>query len=181
MNHLYTSEQIEKDIWDWLIHYIEVPNKFYNFKFAPCPFAKSARLKNLVDIKVYNQGNFLKFIKDNSVNLILESSLNTRIMVFPPYFKYLFFIKWYLFYLNTKFIKQNYYIQFGNAVTTKSKYNSFFKNQPYRIIIINKLSDVLDAKKILEKTSYYDNWNKKHYKSVVLRRDKFFRKYKNNL
>jgi len=172
------NDIIEKDILDWVKNYIEVPHKFYNYQFAPCPYAKGARLKNLVDIKVYNSGNIFKFIKDNSIDLITEKKLNTRIMVFPPYFKLFFFLKWYLFYLNTKFVKQDYYIQFGSATTTKSKYTGLFIGKPYRIIIINKLSDVIDASKILEKNSYYNNWNKKHYDTVVTRREKFFKKYK---
>jgi len=174
------NDIIEKEIWDWLKNYIEVPHKFYEYQFSPCPYAKAARLKNLVDVRAYGGGNIFKFIKENSINLIKEKNLNTRIMVLPPYFKLFFFLKWYLFYLNTKFVKQDYYIQFGSAIATESKYAGLFKGKPYRIIIINKLSDVLDASKILEKTSYYSNWNKKHYNNVVTRREKFFKKYKNN-
>jgi hypothetical protein len=54
--------EIEQDIWNWITNYIEVNHEFYNYKFPPCPYARTARLKGSVDIVAYESGNIKKFI-----------------------------------------------------------------------------------------------------------------------
>ena len=139
---------VEKDIWEWIKNYIEVNHEFYDYKFSPCPYAKSARLKN--------------------------NNLTTKILAFPNYFKFNICLKFLINNINKKLVKRDYYIQYGNAVGTDSVYDG----GPYFIIIINKLSDVLSAQNSLAKTDYYSFWSSKHYDTVVNRRKNFFEKYK---
>ena len=139
---------VEKDIWEWIKNYIEVNHEFYDYKFPPCPYAKSSRLKN--------------------------NNLTTKILAFPNYFKFNICLKFLINNINKKLVKRDYYIQYGNAVGTDSVYDG----GPYFIIIINKLSDVLSAHNSLAKTDYYSFWSSKHYDTVVNRRKNFFEKYK---
>jgi hypothetical protein len=158
------QDKIKSDILDWLINFVEANHSFYNFKFPPCPYAKAARLKGLVDIKVYETGSVRNYIVDQT------ETTNIRILVFPPQVQWYFGIKRFINKLNESLILKNQYAQYGKAISTKSKYPGILKNTPYFIVIINNLSDVLDGQEALSKTDYYKNWTKKHFNAVVVRR-----------
>ena len=165
---------VEKDIWEWIKNYIEVNHEFYDYKFSPCPYAKSARLKNTVAVSAYDNDGYSSFIINEIKLLLKNNNLTTKILAFPNYFKFNICLKFLINNINKKLVKRDYYIQYGNAVGTDSVYDG----GPYFIIIINKLSDVLSAQNSLAKTDYYSFWSSKHYDTVVNRRKNFFEKYK---
>ena len=164
------------DIWNWILNYIEQPHEFYDNKFAPCPYARAARMKGLVDVVAYNSGSVTEFIQQQTDSLI-DSGLNTRVMVFPAKMRWYYHVHWFIKKLNRKLIGQDFYIQYGRAVNTQSTYDELLSNSPYFIVIVNKLSDVLAGHRALLSTRYYDPWSEKHYREVVIRRDKFREKY----
>jgi hypothetical protein len=171
------KNEIEQDIWDWIINYLEAPHAFYNYKFPPCPYARAARVKNLIDVKVYETGSINLFIENCTHDLIESTGLNTRILVFPHYVRWFYLTKWFVQRLNRQTVPKDYYLQYGRAIRTESKYIGWFSNKPYFIVIVNKLSDVLKGHQDLLKTDYYNNWSQQHYKDVVIRRQKMFDKY----
>lgn len=162
---------IEKDILDWIINYIEVNNEFYDYKFPPCPYAKSARLKNLVEIKSYTEGSYLKFVNSEISSL---DNKTIKILVFPRKCRWYYHLHFYLRRLNRKLILQDRFIQYGSALGTTSQYPGL--KGPYFIAIINKLSDVTQGHNQLLKTDYYNYWDRKHYKEVVVRRNRLLKK-----
>jgi hypothetical protein len=170
------EHSIEQDIWHWVENYIEKPHAFYNYKFPPCPFARAARLKKLLDVKVYTSGSLNQFIATQTQDLI-KSDLNTRILVFPHYVRWFYWTKWAIKQLNKTTIPQDYYLQYGRAVGSHSQYPGLFSQRPYFVVIINKLSDVMEGHQMLAKTDYYSNWSHDHYRDVVVRRQKTFEKY----
>ena len=147
---------LEKDIWDWIENFVEKNHKFYDYKFPPCPFAKSARLKGLVSVAVYNDGSMVDFIK-NKTHELINSNQNVCIMAFPVKVKWYLHIHWFIRRFNKLIISKDYYIQYG-------KTDKFF------VVIVNKLSDVLIGHHVLSSTNYYDHWDIKHYNKVVIRR-----------
>lgn len=177
MTHISTND-IKQDIQNWLVNYIEENHKFYDYKFPPCPFARSARLRGLIDIKIYESGGIRDFIRTHLKELIDDSEHEICLMVFPPYVKWLFYIKWFIFNLNKKIVKLDYYAQFGTALKTESKYPGILIGNPYFIVIVNKLSDVLRGQQALEKTDYYKPWANHHYEAVVVRRQQIYEKFK---
>jgi hypothetical protein len=182
MSHLSISKKdIEQDIWDWVINYIEVENKFYDYKFPPCPYARSARLRGLLDIVAFETGSIKQFINEQTHSLIKDKKFNTRVLVFPAKVRWYFHIHMHVQNLNKSIIPQNFYAQYGKAIKTQSRYQEWSKNSPYFIVIVNKLSDVLDAHQSLLKTSYYDLWTPKHYNDVVTRRQNLYEKYKKEI
>jgi hypothetical protein len=170
---------IEKDIWDWMINYIEAPHVFYNYKFPPCPYARSARLKGLLNIKAYDGSGIFNFVHNTVESHSTNDKHTVCIMVFPNYLRWNWVFTWYLQRKNKSMIPNDYYIQYGKAITTKSKFSGLGKNSPYFIVVVNKLSDVLSAhKELLEKSEYYSKWSDFHYYDVVERRNQMFEKYK---
>jgi hypothetical protein len=170
-------KNVEQEIWDWIINYIEVNHKFYNYKFPPCPYARSARLKGQLDVSVYESGGVIKFIK-NQIEQLQKVNLNTQVMVFPARMRYYFWLPPMIRSLNKSVIPLDYYLQHGTAIKTKSSYDELLKNKPYFIVVVNKLSDVLDGHASLLRTDYYKPWAKHHYSAVVTTRQKLYEKYK---
>lgn len=171
----------EQDVYDWVVNYIEVEHKFYDYKFPPCPYAKAARLHNLLSIKAYTSGSVNSFIKDNANQLLADNTHNVCIMVFPTYVKWFYHTRWLVRKLNSKLIPQDYYVQYGLAVKTESKYTGLFAGEPYFIVIINKLSDVIKGHNSLLNTDYYKSWTPSHYNDVVTRREKMYLKFRNKV
>lgn len=173
-----TKQTIETDIWNWIQGYIEVNHKFYDYKFPPCPYAKAARLKGLVDVQAYSHGNVYKFVRIQAAKNADSNKHSVMVLVLPPRVKYYPFFSLFIKHLNKKLVSKNYYAQHGIALTTESKYTGFLNSGEYSIVIINKLSEILDGHRALTKTDYYQPWAPHHYEAVVERRQQMYEKYK---
>jgi hypothetical protein len=171
-------DQIRQDIWTWLTDYVEVNHKFYDYKFPPCPYARGARLRGLVDVRVYEQGSAIEFIQAEIADLIAESKYNVRILVLPPRARWDWRISRFVNRLNQRIIADDFYAQYGTANHTISRYPGWFNWGAYSIVIVNRLSDVLDGHRALTSTEYYRPWAKSHYDAVVTRRQHMYEKHK---
>jgi hypothetical protein len=170
------KQQIEQDIWNWLTGYIEVNHKFYDYKFPPCPYAKGARLKGLVDVQAYESGKIKAFISQQSHDLAENNKYNVRMLALPPRASWHFGLEQFLNDLNEQLVPLDYYAQYGTALQTSSRYSGWFNSGPYFIVIINKLSDVLTGHQALATTDYYKPWATDHYNDVVVRRQEMYEK-----
>ena len=174
------QSDIEQDIWNWVTNYIEVANEFYNYKFPPCPYAKSARLKGLMDIVAYKNGSIKDFINSQVNNIVEHKKFNVRVMIFPAHVRWYFHIHRHVQNLNKEIISKDYYAQYGRALQTASQYPGMFNGKPYFIVIVNKLSDILSGHESLLSTDYYDNWTTRHYEHVVNRREQIYKLHSNS-
>jgi hypothetical protein len=172
------KDQVEAAIWDWIKTYIEVDHKFYNYKFAVCPYAKAARHQGIVDVKEYEQGSIKEFISDNVRGLVADPKLDIRVIAMPPRTKWQWGIKRLVDQLNQEVIPQGYYVQYGQAVKTASIYPGLFNGSKYFVVLVNRVGPILDGHRALLKTDYYAPWSKKHYAAVVTRRQDLIDKYK---
>jgi hypothetical protein len=170
-------KQIETDIWEWLTNYIEVEHKFYDYKFPVCPFAKAARLKGEVAVKVYESGNIKQFIKSAVTETIADPEHNICIMIMPPRARWTLGLRKMIDKLNQDIMSQDYFIQMGGAVNTNSLYPGMFNQGNYFAVFLNQLNPVLQGHKYLLTTDYYSYWSKKHYRDVVIRRQETYDNY----
>jgi len=168
---------IEADVWDWIKNYVEKNHSFYDDKFPPCPFAKVARLKQTLDVKVYPGTDFKEFISTETHEVVNHKKINTRVLVFPSYYKWFFHCKSFIRKFNEQVIPLDYYLQYGKTINKTSQFREPLFNGPYFIVIINKVSDVINGHHQLLKTDYYKPWSKKHYEAVVTRRQEMFDKH----
>ena len=164
------KDLIKQDIYDWVVNYIEANHAFYDYKFPPCPFAKAARLKGMLDIQVCEQGSYYNFAEKYVTSMSTDTNFTVRILVYPHSLKYRFWMKKQIAKLNTKIVGMDLYAQIGSAIKTKSKYPGLLETGPYGIVIINRLSDILSGHQSLLKTDYYKSWSDQHYHAVVTRR-----------
>jgi hypothetical protein len=176
------TKQIEHDIWEWLKNYIEVEHKFYDYKFPVCPFAKAARLKGTVAVKVYESGSIKEFIQSTVTETIAGPDHDICIMIMPPRACWTLGLTKMIDKLNQEIMSQGYFIQSGAAVNTQSLYPGLFNQGNYFAVFLNQLDPVLQGHKYLLTTDYYTYWSKNHYKDVVVRRqktyDNFLKKHK---
>jgi hypothetical protein len=173
------KETIELDVLNWIINYIEVDNKFYDYKFPVCPFAKSARLKGILKITAYESGNVKEFISTNARLIPNDTQHDICVMAMPPRFKWTWGIKSLVEQLNKELIPQGYFVQYGTGVKTNSKYPGLFNDGRYFMVFVNKLGPVMQGHEFLLKTDYYKPWSKEHYEAVVVRRQQLFKMYGN--
>lgn len=171
------KQKIEQDIWDWIKEYIEVNHKFYDYKFPPCPYAKSARLNGLVDVRAYSYGSVFGFVKTQAAINAENNKHSVTVLVLPPRVSLYPWFSWFIKNLNKKLIPQDYYAQFGTALKTNSQYDGLFNDGEYSIVIINKLSEILSGHQSLLKTDYYKPWAPHHYEAVVERRQQMNEQY----
>jgi hypothetical protein len=169
---------VELDVWEWIKNYIEVNNKFYDYKFPVCPYAKAARQKGIVDVLAYTGGNVKEFITNSIISLIADPKLEIRVIAMPPRLRWTWGIRRLIDQINREVITQGYYVQYGTAVKTNSIYPGLFNSGRYFVVLVNKLEPVLEGHRALLKTDYYTPWSKQHYDAVVTRRQKLYDKYK---
>jgi hypothetical protein len=171
------ADNIKQDVYGWVRDYIEANHEFYNYKFPPCPFARSARLKGLMDIQVWQKGSYYQFAEQSALDMQTATNYTVRILVFPHRMKYHFWMKKQIAALNKKIVAKDLYAQFGSAIKTQSQYPGILEQGPYGIVIINRLSDILNGHQSLLKTDYYKPWSMEHYDAVVTRRQEIANKF----
>ncbi len=172
--------QIEQDIWTWLTDYIEVEHKFYDYKFPVCPYARAARIKGTVSVKVYQSGSIKEFVKSTVAETIADPKHNICIIIMPPRARWTLGLRTMIDNLNKEIMGQDYFIQIGNAVNTNSLYPGLFNKGNYFAVFLNQLTPVLEGYKYLLTTDYYSYWSKKHYKDVVVSRQKTYNAFLKN-
>lgn len=171
------TKLVEQDILDWIENYVEVPQAFYDYKFAPCPYAKAARLKGYADVVAYESGNIKDFIEHHINILATEKKHGLKGLIFPPRTKYYFGMKKMIAKINEQIIPEDLYCQYGLAIQTNSRYSGWLNSGPYFIVLANKLSNVLEGHQSLLSTDYYSHWSKEHYDAVVVRRQNLYEKF----
>jgi hypothetical protein len=171
------ADNIKQDVYGWVRDYIEANHEFYNYKFPPCPFARSARLKGLMDIQVWQKGSYYRFAEQSALDMQDNTDYTVRILVFPHAMKYHFWMKNRIAGLNKKIVAKDLYAQIGSAIKTQSRYPGILERGPYGIVIINRLSDILNGHQSLLKTDYYKPWSTEHYDAVVTRRQEIADKF----
>jgi hypothetical protein len=168
---------IGEDIWAWLKEFVTVKNAFYNGKFAPCPYARSAILAAQVDVTVYLKGDVRAYIREKSIELRDTPSLSTRVMAFPPRIQFQWGISEFVETLNAELIADNVFLNTGVTKTKTSRYPGPPGKDPYFIVVANRLEAVLSGAEALQRTAYYKDWPRDQYELVVERRERMARRY----
>lgn len=168
---------VADDIWTWIREFVTVPNAFYDYKFAPCPFAARAVATGTVDVQIWQAGDVRQFIREQALEMRDTASLTTRVMAFPPRTRFLWGLNDYVEELNRELVPGNVFLNAGVAKTTHSRFPGAVSDDPYFIVVANSLDAVLAGAKKLAETDYYQNWPAAHYQHVVVRRARLARKY----
>lgn len=171
------GDAVERDIWAWINEFVTVPHKFYDFKFAPCPYARKAVLDATVDVVAWRDGDVCQFIRAQAEGLRDQPGLTTRVLAFPPRIQLQWGISEFVDSLNAELIPDNIFLNPGLAKTTVSRFPGSAAVAPYFIVVANRLDAVLAGAEMLKRTNYYQEWPQAHRELVVERRERLTRRY----
>lgn len=180
---MYTNsvvKQIQQDIVDWAITWVEQPNEFYNNKFPVCPYAQQARLAGQTSIQVYAGGPVRQFVLEQLKLLATTHSHQQLLLVLPPRCRFLPGITAWIRDQNSWLIAEDLFAMPGRAVTTGSRYPGWFNSGAYFIVGVNTLSQVLPAVDKLRAAGYYQDWSEEHYRDIVVRRQQLYDRYQDS-
>jgi hypothetical protein len=169
-------QRVERDIWTWIHDFVTAKSEFYDYKFAPCPYARQAVQSRTVDVRVWRSGDVRQFIRNNATQMRDCPAITTRVMAFPPQVRYHWGINDFVESLNAQLIPANVFLNTGVAKTTRSKFPGSAA-EPYFIVIANSLDAVLAGAEALTRTDYYKDWPAAHYALVVERRARMAQRY----
>lgn len=171
------EEQIHADIWSWLKAFVSAKNSFYNGKFAPCPYARTAMLQAQVDVTVYSSGNVFDYIRARSLELRDTERLSTRVMAFAPRHQGRWGMTEFVETLNAELIADNIFLNTGVTKTMPSRHPGAAEGALYFIVVANRLDAVLAGADALKRTVFYRDWPAEQYNLVVVRRELMAGKY----
>jgi len=166
------NKEIVDDINQWLIEFVEAKNVYTDKKWPVCPYARTARIKKDIAVRIHTHNSASKFIH-SCMNEYKNLNESIVIMVFKPYHYYNYSLKQTVDKINETAILNDIYLQHGRAKHTKSKFPGLFSGGEYYICVINHLSPVYDGSLTLRKTDYYSKWSSSHWHHVVEERDNF--------
>ena len=172
---------VEDDIWTWIHDFVTAPSEFYNFKFAPCPYARQAVQNKtggrpgLADRATFASSYASKplqmreasHVDDPRDGLSAEDAFSCGGSTTTSKSS-----TW-------SWFRRNVFLNTGVAKTTKSRFPGSASKDPYFIVIANSLAAVLVGAESLAKSNYYENWPAAHYAHVVERRARLAKKYGN--
>jgi len=180
-----TITTIAEDIRDWSKHVLEVPSTHLK-GLPPCPYAKRAWLENKVsiieavddDVVVMAVRNAYKIL-DDSVELVITASYEL-----PDAEAMQHSIEA----LNILGAKQDlYFMCFHPDYGAEDAELDFLYETPwesdipqdYCMVFVQRLSNVDDKSRVLEKQGYYEAFPEDEYELLVLNRRKLREQYQN--
>lgn len=172
--------QVQQDIVDWTVNWVEQPNEFYNNKFPVCPYAQQARLSGHTRIQAYPGGPVRQFVLEQLKLLANTHSHQQLLIVLPPRARFIPGITAWIRDQNSWLIAEDLFVLPGRAVTTRSRYPGWFNSGAYFIVGVNTLSQVLPAVDKLQAAGYYQDWSAQHYTDVVVRRQQLYQQHRQN-
>ena len=164
MNQVEIAEKLNK----WMTSFVEVPNpKLGNW--APCPFARQARVNNNISIKFAT----IPELRD-VVNESIETLENKEVVVVCFNHKYISPIELQEFVhdMNEMLMPINYVILEDHPDTPEYINEVNMNFGECGLLVIQKLDKLNKASEQLKGKGYYDVWSQKDLDDVVLWRNK---------
>jgi|TARA_B110000977_G_C11044673_1_gene480114 hypothetical protein len=163
------SENIIKDVTDWIKNFVEVPHPLWG-NLPPCPYARQARVESgKLAIRVQDQRGYFFFI-ENQIEIFKEGEFDVIVAV------------------ANKWINPNKYTRFIDQMNREldeivlltdhpdilENNNGVNVQQGEHVLTFIQNGKILEqsSKFLHETTDYYDKWDSDFYKTVVLDRYK---------
>jgi len=162
-------EQVKKDIYTWMETFLEKPNPSID-NWAPCPFARRARIENKVSIVLGTD------IESDLTGLCGTWTDNYDMVIHAyPLGKYTaeetaVLVKK----LNYDLLMPNDILSLDDHPDDPEAVNGILMNQgQYILIMTQRASNLSKASKELKAKGYYDSWPKEYYNRVVSWREQY--------
>ena len=156
-------EVAKSDLTDWVINFLDVPQKVLN-DIAPCPFAKTAVIKNKINFVLGTESIVQDML---NLNASWDENYEGVVLIYPPDVNSEKFVD------SVNYVNEMYYQNSGlialedHPQINETICNINFNNKKYAIVIIQKSEKLRNASEILNKRGYYRNWTQYDLNTVV--------------
>jgi len=158
-------EQAKKDIEQWIVDFVEKSNPLLN-GWAPCPYARQARLNKQIDIRpgCFNPIDDLKHITMNQFDVVAYVYGQERWAA--EEFNDLVDI------VNRVYLNSQGLIALADHPGDQESVNGVIMNQgTYAIVFVQDLTKLNHFAKILGSKRFYDGWDEEYLKVLVAGRE----------
>ena len=160
-------EQIKKDIEQWIINFVEVPHPALG-GWPPCPYARSARLKNTYEVLL---GNDPYFDLKNRSRWGMQNK-EVVIYVYDPKVWNHNFLAHSIESANQEYLIRNNLIALEDHPDDKEIVNGVCMNQgTYALVLVQSLSDLNLRARSMARQGFYNSWPEEYLTQLFHNRD----------
>jgi len=159
-------EQVKKDINEWIINFVEVPESLLN-GFSPCPYARKARLDNQVDIRIGNTP------LDDLITLAYDGlgKFSVIVLAYDPLEYCHDDFHHQLEVANTYHLLPQDIIVLDDHPADQEIVNGVCMNQGrYALALVQRLSELNDKAASIAKNGFYNNWPEPYLQTLFKHR-----------
>lgn len=160
-------EDVQKDIANWIENFLEVENSDLN-DWSPCPYARSARLKNSYEVRIgYEAYEDLMEISKTGLN-----GKEVIIYAYPRNFYTPDEFADIIDKVNQGFLLPVDLIALDDHPDHLEQVNEVCFNQgEYNLAMVQSLSDLNTRAKSIAKQGFYDHWPEEYLKELFKHRE----------
>ena len=164
MNEELIKEQLSK----WMIEFLEKPNSLLG-DWAPCPYARQARINNQIEIVTSNTADLYMDAIDSLTHL---ENKDVVVVIFDHNKIDPVTLQEIVGYLNARLMPIDYVV-LEDHPNSPEYVNGVKMNFGHcGLLLLQKLSKLTNASNLLKEKGYYDVWSKHNLNDVVGWRNK---------
>lgn len=159
-------EQVKKDIESWIVNFVEVPHPALG-NFPPCPYARSARLKQSYDVFLgmdpyYDLKNRARWGMGNrEVIIYVYDPKEWPHPLFSASIEN----------ANTEFLLRADILALEDHPEDEENVNGVIMNQgTYALALVQNLSDLNDKARLMARKGFYDSWPEDYLQALFRHR-----------
>jgi hypothetical protein len=157
---------VKQDIEKWIVDFVEVPHPALG-GWAPCPYARKARLENDFDVRIGRDPYF------DLVDIAVYGLGGKSVVVFaydPTEFNYNDF-SYKLKLANETWLLRNDILALEDHPADPEIVNGVSMNQgTYALALVQSLSDLNEKSKLVARNGFYDTWPEDYLQSLFQHR-----------
>lgn len=154
--------EIEREIIKWLVDFVEKPNLALG-NWAPCPFARRARIDNKV--KIIFAGKYLSKSVNRAKQLLSDNDV--VVVCFDHNAITADYVQGFVINANKILMPQDFVILEDHPDSVEYVNNVKMNFGKCGLLLIQRLSKLNAASNQLFDKGYYDYWNSSEYNNVV--------------
>jgi hypothetical protein len=162
------QDEITAKLTKWMVEFVEVPNPKLG-DWAPCPYARQARINNNISIKFAEVSEFtdvihesIKTLENKEVVVVCFNHNNIDPVELQEYVNS----------MNKTLLPMNYVILEDHPNTPEYINGVCMNFGECGLLVIQKLDKITTASEQLREKGYYNHWNQKDLDEVVTWRHK---------
>ncbi len=160
-------ETVKQDIENWIVNFVEVPHPALG-NFAPCPYARSSRLKRSFDIYLgtdpyYDLKNRARYgMRGQEVVIYVYEPDQWPHELFAASIES----------ANTDHLLPNDLLALEDHPADVENVNGVIMNQgTYALALVQSLSDLNQKAKLVAKRGFYDTWPEEYLQALFQHRE----------